>query len=255
MSLQGCETFKGKATVRWQLLPSFSHQSVSEGQWKEYYEERETIELDGLGANQPSLQEPEIDSDVHNPRAAGILISARARIKEILHECGYEGISYARSINSLVYLLPFTGEHDGSDPRTITIATVFYTPYQSINYLTLSYERHHKDQSITLSCELSDSRRVPLVEISSVDQPGGSTLRGIATTEDLTRVRHFIFGDNFPAITPWKVFELLLGASAIENFGQDMAWLIAATESGLISKYETGDEETFKHNFFVNNIT
>lgn len=244
------ESYKGKAAVRWQLLHTTSHQSVSEGQWKEYYEEREMIELDGLGANQPSLQEPELDSDTYNPRAAQILESARARITEILYECDYRSISYARSIKSLVYLLPFMGVREGSDPRTITVATVFYSPYQTTNYLTLTYETHHRDQSSFLNCVLSNSVAIPLVEIANAEQPAGKTLRRVVTVEDLTRIKHFIFGDNAPIVTPWKVFELLVGASAIEDFSEDLEWLISALESGLVDKMENGNDHDFKLQYF-----
>lgn len=254
------ETFKGRAIVRWQLLPTVSHQSVSEGQWKEYYEERETIELDGLGANRPTLTEPEIDLENCNPRAVAILESVRGGLEEILSDCGYGGISYARSIHSLVYLLPFTGERDGSDPRTITIASVFYSPHETINYLTLSYELHHNDKSSTLSCELSDKKKIALVDITDVHAPGGATLRRQVTMEELTRIRHFVFGDN-ALVTAWKMFEILLCASAIESLGEDMGWLLEATRSGLVTKMERSPEVAqgpaagFKSNFFDDNAT
>lgn len=215
------ETFRGRSIVRWQLLPSVSHQSVSEGQWRQYYDERRTIELDGLGANHPDMEETEhADRD---PRAEAMLESVRGRVEDVLRECGYDSISYQRSIQELVYLLPFVGDQNGNDPRTIAMATVLYSPYETINYVTLSYEHHHKTNISTMTCEQSDGTEVRLIELVKVG--GETTVRRLASEDSLLRTRHFVFGANAENMSAWTVLDLLLCAAAFGELGEDSSWI------------------------------
>lgn len=214
------DRYKARAIAKWSLLPSVSHQAVSEGQWQQYFEERVAIELDGFDANSEAAHG---DSGAPDPRAKEIVDSTRARVEDSLHDAGMSEEQYGKSLDSLVYLLPFTGTSDGGDPKTITMATVLYSPYATVNSVTLLCEFHHKDNVTTVRCEQSDRTIIPLVEVHKNDTE--TRIKRLASRETLTRIKYFLFGDHVPQLTPWRMFDLLFGAAAINEMGEDLIWV------------------------------
>lgn len=235
------ESFKGKAITKWSLLPTYSHQAVSEGQWQQYYEERVAIELDGYGANS---DKSDAESSQPDPRSQEILESTRARVGDSLHEAGFSEAQYGKSLAQLVYLLPFSGTSDGGDPKTITMATVFYSPYATVNSVSLVYEYHHNNDVTMLRCEQSDSATIPLVEVHKSETE--TRIKRLASRETLTRIKYFLFGDHAPQLTPWRMFELLFGAAAIDELGEDLIWIT----KNSAREYIIHNEDLYDNGFF-----
>lgn len=249
-----------QAVDRFQLKGIRNH-GMSEAEWKQYFQERESLECYHDEEEEAEEEELEEDEEVDGERRASrILHSIRSSVAATMKSSSL-GLDAEAFVQGVFLISHDINDADEGEPRRVEAHARVYAPNASGNYVELWYTNHHRVRmSFTERfSHLFASRGGPNMKPVAHPEMGkkkcekifdldyneyrrkNQVKTSLATNATLTSLGAHLFGAE-GAVSNRKVFGLLVRAVGLGQFGESNGWPIAMARRRF--KCGKGDTET-----------